>query len=320
MVRDRKFSSNCLPPIYANSPQNFVLVLALVGISWASPLVKRDAPYPAALPHSTYGEPLAPVIPFVAPAPAPLIVKIETPAADYGPPKVEIPSPIITAPEIFSAPYPAAEEPAEEYGPPPVEFVAPPAPALPELPKLPEHVIPHFPEVKIEEPHNEYGPPAPIVPAPEIFSAPYPAAEEPALEYGPPPAEEYGPPPVAIIAPPAPALPELPKLPEQVIKIDFPNSEYGPPPAVVKIEEPSLEYGPPPATYFAPPPPAPILPPLPLPIIPDVRVPFISAPYPAPIPHEEYGPPALVPTGPYPAPGPVSHYGEPLHKSPFFIR
>lgn len=322
-----------------------------MGLAVASPITY---PYPASLPHSTYGEPISPAQAFLAPE---------------GPPAILI------------------QPNSEEYTLP--TYVGPilPPPPLPELPQLPEFVIPHFPEapkeiaaaLPIATAFN-----APPIPAAEYSLPPIIKESKPiAIEIPETPSEEYGPPQTSFIPPPAPALPELPQLPETIIThfpeappeiaaalpiatlLNAPNEtpaqEYGLPPIIkeskpiaIEIpEKPTEEYKPPQAAFI--PPPAPSLPELPqLPEsivthIPDTPPSFqaalpvatvFDAPYPPPVPAEQYGPPSTqppitttstttlsppttlpTPTGPYPAAVPNSHYGDPIQKStPFFIR
>lgn len=146
-----------------------MIVIAFVGLACASPIItKRDALV------SQYGEPiLEPQAFFVAPAA--VIQKADALGQDYGlpiPPATLIQphpevfaSPIAVAepqkqiafeapistdpipeyglPPPIAAPLPEAVTPAEEYGPPPTEsIIPPPAPVLPELPALPEIIIP----------------------------------------------------------------------------------------------------------------------------------------------------------------------------------
>lgn len=219
--------------------KSFILFVACLGLAAASPLItKREAGTPNL---SLYGQPIAEAEPFFVappPPPAPLIIAAETPAGDYGLPQ-QLPPVTLFAPLPVA---PIATSLLSEYGPPPALEEAKPL-AVGEL----------KPEPIPDSPAGEYGPP-------------------PAISIALPVAEEYGPPPPApIIPPPAPALPELPTLPEIVLPV-IPEEISAALPVALEVTEA-------PTTTTAP-----------------VLVAAPAVP---------------IPTGPYPAAGPVSHYGEP---------
>jgi hypothetical protein len=126
-----------------------ILFVAILGLTLALPVTKtkRDAPYPAAIPHETYGLP---------------VVKVEevhdTPDCVFDGrwiPDLEK-TILIDAPNTdYGLPVKAVETPHTEYGLVEKVVVLAPAPLLPALPQ------PVFiqPIIKVETPTEVYGPP-----------------------------------------------------------------------------------------------------------------------------------------------------------------